>query len=51
MKNETLPIISISLSKEEAKQFKQLCEEESRGPSSMVRHWMKLYVESKGKTK
>ena len=46
-----MPIISISLTKDEAKQFYDLCKEESRGPSSLVRHMMKLYLETKGKGK
>ena len=48
MKNgNNLPIISISLTKEEAKQFYDFCEKEKRGPSSLVRIMMQTYAESK----
>ena len=49
MTNGNVPIISISLTKEEYALFEKLCKEGTRGPSAQVRHMMKLFVEHKDK--
>lgn len=52
MKNENnLSIISVSLDKEATKQFYDLCEQETRGPSAMVKHMLKFYLKNKDKVK
>lgn len=49
MKNGNVPIISVSLTKDEAKQFSELCKQETRGLSDQFRHMMKFYLEHKEK--
>lgn len=43
--------ISISLSKAEKKQFDELCEEGTRGPTAQFKHMMKFYIKHKDKVK
>jgi len=51
MKNGNVPIISISLTKDEARRFKELCMKETRGVSDEFRHMLKFYLENKDKVK
>lgn len=51
MKNGNVPIISISLTTEESKQFKELCEKETRGVTDQFRHILKFYLKNKDKVK
>ena len=51
MKMGNVPIISISLTKEESKLFYDLCEKETRGVSDQFRHLLKFYIQNKDKVK
>ena len=51
LKKDRLPNVTISLTKEEKKQFEELQKGETRGPSDQFRHMMKFYIENKDKVK
>lgn len=51
LNKERMPNVTISLTKEEKKQFENLQKEETRGPSDQFRHMMKFYLENKDKVK
>jgi len=51
MTTEKLVIVSISLTKEEARQFKELHVKGSRGASDQFRLLLRFYLENKDKVK
>ena len=51
MKNEKMPRMNISLTKEEEKRLKDLSKKEHRPYSNQIIHMMDFYIENKDKVK